>query len=92
MFLVLFLQPRIDDKHSRWLHLRIRPSTLPFLDPPKSGKHEKSRIKTLVDGRWTLAFRDDESCKTALSMILEEMNHQSSEVERSLKPVLELEL
>lgn len=84
--------PRIDDKHSRWLHLRIRPSTLPFLDPPKSGKHEKSRIKTLVDGRWTLAFRDDESCKTALSMILEEMNLQSSEVERSLKPVLELEL
>ncbi|XVF47599.1 hypothetical protein PTKIN_Ptkin03bG0123000 [Pterospermum kingtungense] len=84
--------PRIDDKHSRWLHLRIRPSTLPFLAAPKSGKQEKTRIKTLVDGRWTLAFRDDESCKAALSMILEEMNLQSSEVERRVKPVLDLEL
>ncbi|XWS73298.1 hypothetical protein CRYUN_Cryun02cG0116300 [Craigia yunnanensis] len=84
--------PRIDDKHSRWLHLRIRPSTLPFLDPPKSGTHGKMGIKTLVDGRWTLAFRDDESCNTALSMILEEINLQGSEVERRLKSVLDLEL
>lgn len=84
--------PRIDDKHSRWLHLRIRPSTLPFSDPPKSGGLGKMRIKTLVDGRWTLAFRDNESCKTALSMILEEINLQSSEAERRLKPVLDLEL
>ncbi|OMO77052.1 hypothetical protein CCACVL1_15218 [Corchorus capsularis] len=84
--------PRIDDKHSRWLHLRIRPSTLPFLDPPKFGAHGKTRMKTLVDGRWTLAFRDDGSCKTALSMILEEINLQSSEVERRLKPVLDIEL
>ncbi|XP_021275789.1 uncharacterized protein LOC110410438 isoform X2 [Herrania umbratica] len=84
--------PRIDDKHSRWLHLRIRPSTLPFSDPPKSGGLGKMRIKTLVDGRWTLAFRDDESCKSALSMILEEINLQSSEAERRLKPVLDLEL
>ncbi|XWS71012.1 hypothetical protein CRYUN_Cryun03dG0100400 [Craigia yunnanensis] len=84
--------PRIDDKHSRWLHLRIRPSTLPFLDPPKSATHGKMKIKSLVDGRWTLAFRDDESCKTALSMIFEEINRQSSEVERRVKPVLDLEL
>ncbi|XVE71913.1 hypothetical protein DITRI_Ditri10aG0189300 [Diplodiscus trichospermus] len=84
--------PRIDDKHPRWLHLRVRPSTLPFLDPPKFGTHGKTRIRTLVDGRWTLAFRDDESCKAALSMILDEINLQSSEVERRLKPVLDLEL
>lgn len=84
--------PRIDDKHARWLHLRIRPSTLPFLDAPKSGTPGETRIKSLVDGRWTLAFRDDESCKTALSMILEEINLQNMEVERRLKPVLDLEL
>ncbi|KAK8262346.1 hypothetical protein V6Z12_D13G251400, partial [Gossypium hirsutum] len=83
--------PRIDDKHARWLHLRIRPSTLPFLDAPKSGTPGETRIKSLVDGRWTLAFRDDESCKTALSMILEEINLQNMEVERRLKPVLDLE-
>ncbi|KAL4324801.1 hypothetical protein GQ457_11G018120 [Hibiscus cannabinus] len=84
--------PRIDDKHSRWLHLRVRPSTLPFLDPPNSSTPGKTRIKSLVDGRWTLAFWDDESCKSALSMILEEIDLQNSEVERRLRPVLDLEL
>ncbi|XP_015900238.3 protein TRANSPARENT TESTA 9 [Ziziphus jujuba] len=81
--------PRIDDKHSRWLHLRIRPSTLPFADPAKSGG--RARTKALVDGRWTLAFRDEESCKSALSMILEEIDIQNNVVERRLKPLLDLE-
>ncbi|KAK9268415.1 hypothetical protein L1049_000165 [Liquidambar formosana] len=83
--------PRIDDKHSRWLHLRIRPSSLPFADPSKSGAYGKVKTKALVDGRWTLAFRDEESCKSALSMILEEINLQSNELERRLKPLLDLE-
>ncbi|XP_021891482.1 uncharacterized protein LOC110809842 isoform X2 [Carica papaya] len=83
--------PQIDDKHSRWLHLRIRPSTLPFLDPAKRGAYGKLKSKSLVDGRWTLAFRDEESCKNALSMILEEINLQRNEVERRLKPLLEVE-
>ncbi|GLT97385.1 hypothetical protein SLE2022_149520 [Rubroshorea leprosula] len=85
--------PRIDDKHPRWLHLRIRPSTLPFMDPAKSDSsaYGETKIKALLDGRWTLAFRDDASCKTALFMILEEINLQSEEVERRLKAVLDLE-
>ncbi|CAK9171570.1 unnamed protein product [Ilex paraguariensis] len=83
--------PRIDDKHSRWLHLRIRPSSFPFTDTAKFAAHEKVKTKVLVDGRWTLAFRDGESCKSALSMILEEINLQSSEVERRLKSILDLE-
>ncbi|XP_062164002.1 protein TRANSPARENT TESTA 9 [Alnus glutinosa] len=83
--------PRIDDKHSRWLHLRIRPSALPFLDPVKSSAYGKVKTKALVDGRWTLAFRDEESCKSALSMVLEETKLQSNEVERSLKPLFDLE-
>ncbi|KAK7859084.1 protein transparent testa 9 [Quercus suber] len=83
--------PRIDDKHSRWLHVRIRPSTLPFLDPAKSGAYGKVKTKALVDGRWTMAFRDEESCKSALSMILEEAKLQSNEVERRLKPLFDLE-
>lgn len=83
--------PKIDDKHSRWLHLRIRPSTLPFLDPLKSSAHGKGKTKALVDGRWTLAFRDDESCKSALSMVLEETKLQSNEVERRLKPLFDFE-
>ncbi|KAM2660948.1 hypothetical protein EV2_023312 [Malus domestica] len=78
------LKPKHDYKHSRWLHLRIRLSTLPFVEPAKL------KTKTLVDGRWTLAFRDEESCTTALSMVLEEINLQSNEVERRLKPLLDL--
>ncbi|XP_068326196.1 protein TRANSPARENT TESTA 9-like isoform X3 [Pyrus communis] len=84
------LKPKPDDKNSRWLHLRIRPSTLPFLEPAKYGAYGKSKTKALVDGRWTLAFRDEESCNTALSMVLEEINLQSYEVERRLKPLLDL--
>ncbi|KAG6741069.1 hypothetical protein POTOM_056553 [Populus tomentosa] len=83
--------PTIDEKHSRWLHLRIRPSTLPVLDPAKSITHGKAKTKALVDGRWTLAFRDDESCKTALSMIIEEFDLQSSEVKRRLNSLLNIE-
>ncbi|PON75424.1 CLEC16A-like protein [Trema orientale] len=82
--------PRIDSKHSRWLHLRIRPSTLPFVDPARSGAIGKAKTKALIDGRWTLAFRDEESCKRALSMILEEINLQGDEVERRLRPLLDI--
>ncbi|XP_019463422.1 PREDICTED: uncharacterized protein LOC109362230 isoform X1 [Lupinus angustifolius] len=83
--------PRIDEKHSKWLHLRIRPSSLPFLDPAKFSEHGKMKTKTLVDGRWTLAFRDEESCKSAFSMIVEEINFLSNEVHRRLQPLLNLE-
>lgn len=71
--------------------MRIRPSTLPFVDAAKSGSYLKPKTKALVDGRWTLAFRDEESCKSALSMILEEVNHLSNEVLRRLKPLLDIE-
>ncbi|KAL9153751.1 hypothetical protein ABFS82_10G069100 [Erythranthe guttata] len=84
--------PRLDDKHSRWLHLRIRPSSFPITDVAKQTTSPgKVKSKALVDGRWTLAFRDDESCKVALSMIVEEVKLQSLEVERSLQPLLELD-
>lgn len=84
--------PRIDEKHRRWLHLRIRPSSLPVLDPAKfNNAHGKLKTKAFVDGRWTLAFRDEESCNSALSMILEEINFLSDEVHRRLKPLLNLE-
>lgn len=82
--------PQIDTRHPRWLHLRIRPSTLPFVDPGKSGVYGKAKTKALVDGRWTLAFRDEESCKYALSMIIEEINLQGNEVERRIKPLLDI--
>lgn len=90
MFASLCPQPRIDDKHPKWLHLRIRPSSIPSLDPTKTSDG-KVKSRTMVDGRWTLAFRDEESCKTALSMIVEETDLQCNEVEKRLKPLLDLE-
>jgi protein CLEC16A len=71
----------------KWLHLRIRPSTAPFLDPEKfKGKAKKY----LVDGRWTLAFRDEQTCKEALAMVVEERKLQQDAVTEQLRPFLEL--
>ncbi|KAF7806685.1 protein TRANSPARENT TESTA 9-like [Senna tora] len=83
--------PRIDEKHPKWLHLRIRPSSLPFLDPAKFHAYGKIKAKVLVDGRWTLAFRDEESCKYALMKIVEETNLVTEEVHKRLKPLLSLD-
>lgn len=88
---LLSLQPRIDEKHMRWLHLRIRPSSFPTLDATKHTAQGKVKSKALVDGRWTLAFRDEDSCKAAFSMIVEELKLQSNEVERRIKPMLDIE-
>lgn len=81
-------KPRIDDRHSRWLHLRIRPSTLPLTETAKNAANLKLKSKSLVDGRWTLAFRDEASCKSALTMILEETDLQCNEVERRLRHMI----
>ncbi|CAH9147990.1 unnamed protein product [Cuscuta epithymum] len=81
--------PTRDDKHPKWLHLRIRPSSFPCMDGGKHSLPSKlCRGKAVVDGRWTLAFRDEESCKSAWSMILEEINFQTIEVERRIRPLL----
>ncbi|XP_068463902.1 protein TRANSPARENT TESTA 9-like isoform X2 [Phaseolus vulgaris] len=83
--------PRIDDNHATWLHLRIRASSLPFVDPAQIKDYGKKKTKASVDGRWTLAFRDEETCKSAFLMIVEENNFLSNEVHRRLKPLFNLE-
>ncbi|KAG6520874.1 hypothetical protein ZIOFF_017936 [Zingiber officinale] len=82
--------PFIDEKQPTWLHLRIRPSTFPFIDPSKFDMF--SEPKDFSDGRWTLAFRDEQACKAAESALIEELNMQRNEVEQRLKPLLQLEL
>ncbi|KAG0475216.1 hypothetical protein HPP92_014902 [Vanilla planifolia] len=79
--------PRIDEKHPRWLHLRIRPPNLPVLDS-KLEPFGKAKTKVLVDGRWTLAFKDDQVCKLAESMVIEEMHLLQRQVEERLKPLV----
>ncbi|MFS7967096.1 hypothetical protein Hanom_Chr09g00781711 [Helianthus anomalus] len=80
--------PKIDDNHSKWLHLRIRPPTLPLTETARNSSNHKLKPKLLVDGRWTLAFKDDEACRSAFTMIHEEIDLQCSEVERRLKPMI----
>ncbi|KAI3805553.1 hypothetical protein L1987_28043 [Smallanthus sonchifolius] len=84
--------PKIDERHARWLHLRIRPSTLPLTETAKNAANLKLKSKSFVDGRWTLAFKDEASCKSALTMIHEEIDLQCKEVERRLKPLLSEEI
>ncbi|XP_066348519.1 protein TRANSPARENT TESTA 9-like isoform X4 [Miscanthus floridulus] len=83
------VKPRIDTKHEKWLHLRIRPSSVPFLD---TEKHKAKTKKYLVDGRWTLAFSDEQSCKVAESMVIEEMKLQRDAVGEQLKPLVEFDM
>jgi protein CLEC16A len=84
-----FSQPRIDERHVKWLHLRIRPSTVPFLDPEK---YKGKTKKYLVDGRWTLAFGDEQSCKAAESMVIQEMKLQQDAIGKQLKSLVEFEM
>lgn len=89
---LLTLQPRIDDKYRIWLHLNIRPSSFPLSGSNKyEAAHGKLKTKQVRDGRWTLAFSDEEICKNALSMIFEERSLQSNEVERRLRTLLDLD-
>lgn len=89
MNIFTLFQPRIDEKHAKWLHLRIRPSTVPFLD---TEKYKGKTRKYLVDGRWTLAFRDEQSCKEAETMVIEEMKLQQGAVGEQLKLLLEFDM
>ncbi|XP_062184774.1 protein TRANSPARENT TESTA 9-like isoform X1 [Phragmites australis] len=81
--------PRIDEKHAKWLHLRIRPSSVPFLD---TEKYKGKTKKYLVDGRWTLAFSDEQSCKAAEAMVIEEMKLQKDAIGKQLKPLVEFDM
>jgi len=85
-------QPSCDPKHKRWLHLRIRSPQ----QPPRLGDlgvkipHglEGQQTKRLADGRWTLAFADEQSCRKAQLAVMEEIHVQGNAVRTMLEPVL----
>ncbi|ERN16157.1 hypothetical protein AMTR_s00030p00222710 [Amborella trichopoda] len=68
------LNPKIDETHQRWLHLRIRTKA------PTVGVNETStsglQSKHPDDGRWTIGFSDIETCKSARTLILEKRAEQ----------------
>jgi protein CLEC16A len=73
--------PRVDEKHPTWLHLRIRSPHQPLGDVSTGGPARSSpRMKQLVDGRWTLAFGDAEACKNASSFITQQITTQTNNV------------
>lgn len=83
------LKPKVDENHQRWLHLRIRADDMASLDSQIAGM-SSSRYRTyrVPDGKWTLAFSDEQACKYAKSTILEEIARQSSFVKRALESML----
>eukprot|EP01018_Ginkgo_biloba_P016707 Gb_04682 [translate_table: standard] len=82
-------KPKIDENHPRWLHLQIRSPAFPSIETQTVGNStDRYRTNQSIDGRWTLAFSDDQTCKFAKSVILEEMATQSSFVKHMLEPLL----
>ncbi|KAG0577452.1 hypothetical protein KC19_5G157100 [Ceratodon purpureus] len=81
--------PRVDEKHATWLHLRIRSPHQPLADVGKLGLSKTSpRARHLVDGRWILAFDDPEACKHACLFIQEQLAVQRHAVNLIVSPFL----
>lgn len=78
----------MDEDHPKWLHLRIRSPHAPTTDIAKLGGGGRPRTRRLVDGRWTLAFADDKTCKYAQEAVLEEIEIQRLAVQQVLEPLL----
>lgn len=82
--------PKVDEDHPKWLHLRIRSPHSPSTDVGKVGTSGRPRVRRLVDGRWTLAFPDEKTCKYAQTAVLEEMDIQRSALQQVLEPLLDV--
>lgn len=78
-------QPKIDEDHPTWLHLRIREFDPKFI---KSKANQSNVSNPASDGRWTLGFTSAKACETARVLILEEACKQRSYVESTLAPLL----
>lgn len=82
-------QPRVDEKHAAWLHLRIRSPQQPLADVGKLGLPKtSSKVKNLVDGRWTLAFESEEACKHACLCIQDKLANQRQAISHIVSPFL----
>lgn len=80
-------QPKIDEAHPTWLHLRIREFD-PKFDQIKNKDHQSGMSNHVADGRWVLGFPNDKACEAARWVILEETRKQRSSVESLLSPLL----
>ncbi|KAI5674428.1 hypothetical protein M9H77_14792 [Catharanthus roseus] len=69
------LNPKIDENHPTWLHLRLREFE-PSFDVSKNGTFGSKTRVGASKGRWTLGFRNADYCSAAYSAILEEARKQ----------------
>ncbi|XP_015898856.3 protein TRANSPARENT TESTA 9 isoform X1 [Ziziphus jujuba] len=81
------LDPKIDEAHPTWLHLRIREFDPKFVQSKIKG-HRSEMSSHLADGRWILGFPSNKACEAAQLLILEEIRKQRSSVESLLSPLL----
>lgn len=89
IFITLHLkQPKIDEDHPTWLHLRIREFD-PRSKTSKSRGYNSNVSNSAVDGRWTLGFPSAKGCETAHLLILEETYKQRSFIKSLLAPLLQ---
>ncbi|QCE05144.1 Uncharacterized protein family FPL [Vigna unguiculata] len=82
------LCPKIDEKHSSWLHVGIREFDPQFYSMKGREKHA-SMGDDWADGRWTLGFPNARACEEAQLAILNEMGKQRSALQYMLAPLLE---
>lgn len=80
-------QPKMDEVHPIWLHLRIGEFDPKFASNKKKGYHS-NMPSHVADGKWTLGFQDAKACKAARLLILEETRKQRSNVESLLSSLL----
>jgi len=86
---IWLIQPKIDEEHSSWLHLRIREFDPQFYSMKARRNHLSMPDDHTADGRWTLGFPNARACEEAQLAILNEMGKQRSAVEYMLAPLLE---
>ena len=82
------IQPKIDEDHPSWLHLRIRGFDPRLYATNGRGSH-LNLSDHMEDGRWTLGFPAAQACEDARVTILNQMIKQRSAAERILAPLLQ---
>lgn len=81
------LNPKLDEIHPTWLHLRLREFDPRYGAVKTRGQHSRSSNRA-VEGRWTLGFLNTKTCEAARSVIARESSKQRSSVERLITSLL----
>eukprot|EP00898_Chlorokybus_atmophyticus_P006607 jgi/Chlat1/6948/Chrsp52S06614 len=84
-------QPTVDREHPKWLHLVVR-SPLPPRDHSievGGGQMFGGARRRLSDGRWTVAFSDEEKSANAFKLVIDYMGLLQSSTKQAFAPMLQ---